>query len=259
VDREPGTEAKGTGPTPSREWDEVPLPRLIFGSLASDPRLPIWIGRLVLAAAAGIAVTIWQDWRLGVTAAAVVAVADTIYRSRTTSVIPAAVRVTSAQRRTRRRLFLLRPAGYVALHNRAIPGSDSVIDHLVIGPAGVYALDSERWDRRLPVRNTSGGALYHGPFSQKDRLRHARWEAAEAARHLSATLEREISVRPAMVIYGPTIPWTVSSMDGVDVLSGRRLRRYLRRQARASRSGRLDAGQIDEIHAAAVLALPLGD
>ena len=89
-----------------------------------------------MAAVAGIAVGIWQDWRLGVTAAAVVAIADTIYRSRTTSVIPAAVRVTSAQRRTRRRLFLLRPAGYVALHNRAIPGSDSVIDHLVIGPAG---------------------------------------------------------------------------------------------------------------------------
>ena len=63
-----------------------------------------------------------------------------------------AVQVTTAQRRTRRRLFLLRPAGYVALHRRAIPGSDSVIDHLVIGPGGVFALDSERWDRRLPVR-----------------------------------------------------------------------------------------------------------
>jgi Nuclease-related domain len=260
VDRETGTEPKGTGPAPAREWDEVPLPRLIFGSLASDPRLPIWIGRLVMAAVAGIAIGIWrQDWRLGVTAAAVVAIADTIYRSRTTSVIPANVRVTSAQRRTRRRLFLLRPAGYVALHSRAIPGSDSVIDHLVIGPAGVFALDSERWDRRLPVRNTSGGALYHGPFSQKDRLRHARWEGSEAARHLSATLERDISVRPAMVIYGPTIPWTVSSMDGVDVFSGRRLRKYLRRQARSSRSDRLDAEQIDEIHAAALLALPVGD
>jgi hypothetical protein len=48
-------------------------------------------------------------------------------------------------------------------------------------------------------------------------------------------------------------------MDGVDVFSGRRLRKYLRRQARSSRASRLDAGQIDEIHAAALLALPLGD
>ena len=260
MDRETGTETKGTEPAvPPQGWDEIPLPRLILGSLASDPRLPIWIGRALMAAVAGVAVGVWQDWRLGLTAAAVVAIVDTVYRSRTTSVIPAAVRVTSAQRRTRRRLILVRPAGYVALHNRAIPGSDAVIDHLVIGPAGVFALDSERWDRRLPVRNVSGGVLYHGPFSQAGRLRHARWEGAQAARYLSATLEREISVRPAMVIYGPTIPWTVSRMDGVDVFSGRRLRKYLRRQARSSRASRLDAEQIDEIHAAALLALPLGD
>ena len=115
---------------------------------------------------------IWQGWRLGVTAAALVAIADTVYRSRTRR-SSGGVRVTSAQRRTRRRLFLLRPAGYVALHRRAIPGSDSVIDHLVIGPAGVFALDSERWDRRLPVRNASAGLLYHGPFSQEERLVHA--------------------------------------------------------------------------------------
>ncbi len=260
MDRETGPETEGTGPeVPAPAWDEVPVPRLILGSLANDPRLPIWIGRAVMAAVAGIAVTIWQDWRLGLTAAAAVAIADTIYRSRTTSVIPAALRVTSAQRRTRRRLFLVRPAGYIALHNRVIPGSDSVIDHLVIGPAGVFALDSERWDRRLPVRNITAGVLYHGPFSQKQRLRHARWEAAQAESQLSTTLGREISVRPAMVIYGPTIPWTVASLDGVDVFSGRRLRKYLRRQARASRSVRLDAEQIDEIHAAAVLALPPGD
>ena len=63
-----------------------------------------------------------------------------------------------------------------------------------------------------------------------------------------------------MVIYGPTIPWTVSSMDGVDVFAGRRLRKYLRRQARSSRAERLDAEQIDEIRRRrGCLALPVGD
>ncbi len=147
-------------------------------------------------------VTLWQDWRVGLTAAALVAIADTIYKSKTMSLIPAAARAHSAQRRTKRRLFLVRPAGYLAVHARGIPGTDSVIDHLVIGPGGVYALDSERWDRRLPVRtvasdSAAGPVLYHGPFSQKDRLAHARWEAAQAARLLSAELGREITVRPA--------------------------------------------------------------
>jgi hypothetical protein len=236
--------------------DVVPAPRPLLGGLAGDPRLPIWIARAVLAIAAGGAITAWQGWRLGVTAAAFVAIADTIYRSKTTSVVPAAVRVGSAQRRTGRRLFLLRPHGYVVLHSRAIPDSDSVIDHLVIGPGGVFALDSERWDRRLPVRSITGDMLYHGPFSQKARLDHATWESSQAAVHLSNALGHKITVRPAMAIYGPTIPWIVASLNGVDVFAGKRLRKYFKRQARTGSAGRLDDEQIEEIHIAAAVALP---
>ncbi len=266
VDRETGPETDGTGPAVPAERHAsgrdkaargvlVPAPRPILGGLADDPRLPFWIARAVMALVAGIAVTIWQGWRFGLTAAAVVAIADTIYRSRTTSVIPAAVRVTSAQRRTRRRLFLLRAHGYVALHSRAIPDSDSVIDHLVIGPGGVFALDSERWDRRLPVRSVSSDLLYHGPFSQKERLAHAAWESSQAAGRLTNALGEKITVRPAMVIYGPTVPWVVARLDGVDVFAGRRIRKYFRRQTRTS-DDRLDAEQIEEIHVAAAIALP---
>jgi Nuclease-related domain len=261
VDSETGPEANGTGPASpagtkaagrgQAARSVAPAPRPLLGGLADDPRLPLWIGRAVLAAAAGIAVMIWQGWRLGVTAAAFVAIADTVYRSRI-----AAAQVTTAQRRTRRRLALLRPAGYVALHRRAIPGSDSVIHHLVIGPGGVFTLDSERWDRRLPVRNVSAGRLYIGPFSQEERLARVTRESARTAVHLSRALNKEISVRPAMAIYGPTIPWTVDSPDGVDVFAGRRVRRYFRRQTRNSRGSRLDAGQIEGIRAAADRVLP---
>jgi Nuclease-related domain len=262
MDREAGPETDGTTPlpaVPAREEDRearIPSPHPIFGGLASDPRMPIWIGRAVVAAAVGIGVTIWLNWRYGLTAAAVVAIADTIYRSRTTAVIPAAARVTSAQRRTRRRLLLLRPFGYVALHARAIPGSGSVIDHLVIGPGGVYAVDSERWDRRLPVRTGAGGLLYHGPFARKERLAHARWEAAQAAMLVGAGLQSQIRVHPAIAIYGPTIPWTIARLDGVDVFSGHRLRSYLMRQTRKNRANALSAQQIMEIHDAADAALP---
>src|SRR5260370_4299923 len=72
--------------------DLVPGPRPLLGGLAGDPRLPVWIARAVLAIVAGGAVTAWQRWRLGGTAPALVALADTIYRSKTTSVVPAAVR-----------------------------------------------------------------------------------------------------------------------------------------------------------------------
>ncbi len=262
MDPDTGPEVNGTGPAEARgqvRGELAPAPRAVFGGLAADPRLPIWIMRAVLALAAGIGVTVWQGWRLGLTAAAFIAIADTVYRSRTTSVIPASVRVTSAQRRTKRRLFLLRPAGYVALHRRAIPGSDSVIDHLVIGPGGVFTLDSELWDRRLPVRSVSTDLLYHGPYSQRSRLRQARWEAKQAASRLSKVLGQTITVRPAMAIYGPTVPWIVATLDGVDVFGGRRVRKYFKRQTRTSRSHRLDPGQVEDIHVAAALALPPAD
>jgi hypothetical protein len=231
--------------------DEHPL-----ASFASDPRMPIWIRRAVLAAAAGLVAGLLLDWRVGLTAAAVVAILDTVHRSRTTAVIPAAVRVTSAQRRTRRRLFWVRRSGYLTLNSRAIPGTSCIIDHLVVGPAGVFAVDSERWDRRLPLRATQGGHLYHGPYSQTGRLKHAQLEAGLAGRLISDALGRQQRIRPAMVIYGPTVPWTVARISGVDVFSGRRLRKYLRAQARARREQRLTREEIERIHAAADKALP---
>jgi hypothetical protein len=235
---------------------QVPRPGTALASLMADPRMPIWIRRVALAAAAGTVTGVLLDWRFGLTAAVVLAILDTVHRSRTTAVIPAAVRVTSAQRRTRRRLRRLSHAGYRTLHGRAVPGSNCIIDHLVIGPAGVFAVDSERWDRRLPVRATQGGQLFHGPYSQTGRLKHAQLEAGEAARLISADLGRTVRVRPAMVIYGPTVPWTVARISGVDVFSGRRLRRYLRAQARASRAQRLDRPDVQRIAAAAERALP---
>jgi hypothetical protein len=273
VDRETGPDTDGTGPTvpvePSASRTEggragrgqparggLPAARPAFAGLSDDPRVPIWIARAVMALVAGVAIGVWQGWRFGLTAAAFVAIIDTLYRSRTTSAIPASVRVGSAQRRTKRRLFWLRPGGWVALHSRAIPGTDSLIDHLVIGPGGVFALDSERWDRRLPVRTAGGNMLYHGPFSQRSRLDHACWEASQATAHLSKALGQKITVRPAMAIYGPTIPWIVASLNGVDVFGGRRLRKYFRRQARTRGAGRLDAEQVEEILIAAAAALP---
>ena len=234
-----------------------------MAELAADPRLPIWTRRAIVSLLVLLAFTLWQNWRVGLTVAALVAIADTIYQSKTISLIPAAARAHSAQRRTKRRLFFTRAAGYLAMHVRTIPGTESVIDHLVIGPGGVYALYSERWDRRLPVRtvasdSAAGPLLYHGPFSQKNRLAHARWAAAQAARLLSADLGREVEVRPAIVIYGPTVPWAVANLRGVDVFAGRKVIRYFSSRRRTAGAPPLTWEQAGEIFYAAHRVLPPG-
>jgi Nuclease-related domain len=262
MDRETGPEPTQTGPPAPGEGTHHFVPsRAIMAGLAGDPRLPIWIRRAIISVAVALAFTFWKGWRIGLTAAAVYAIVDTIYHSKTVALIPPAARVSSAQRKTRRRLYALRPFGYMAIHGRRIPGSDSVIDHLVIGPGGVYAVDSERWDRRLPVRTVASGSaagalLYHGPFTQKERLAHARWEAAQAGQLLSDDLGREITVHPAMVIYGPTVPWGVTTLRGVDVFAGRKVGKYFRTRKRATESGTLSWEQASTMFAAAERVLP---
>ena len=137
-----------------------------------------------------------------------------------------------------------------------IPDSEDQIDHLVVGPAGVFAIDSEDWDKRLIVRTKSGRQLWHGPFSKKDRLEHALWEAQRAADLLSGEMGTQVAVRPAMAVYGPKVPWDVATIREVDVFSGPRLRKYLRRRARNGDIRPLTDDEIERIFKAANKAFP---
>ncbi|HET9894055.1 MAG TPA: nuclease-related domain-containing protein [Streptosporangiaceae bacterium] len=228
---------------------------LVNPRLRADPRLRVWISRLVLCLIVFIAVSIWKDWRFGISAAVIVAAADTILRSRTTSITPAAVRVTSARRATGRRLQVLKAAGYMALHARRIPGTESVIDHVVIGPSGVFIVDSQRMDTRLPVR-AIGGMLFHGPNPQTEKIDHARYEAQQAAALIGAELGQRVRVRPTMVIYGPKLPWIIMRLKGVDVFDGGHVGLYFRKQTKATVGHHLDGAQVALVFAAAAHALP---
>lgn len=232
----------------------------IFG----DTRMGAWRRRAVLAIVVGILVTVLVDWRLGLTCAVIVAIADTIYRSRKVAPSAPGVRASKAQKQTQRQLIKMERAGYRALHSRLIPQSEDHIDHLVIGPAGVFAIDSESWDKNLPVRTKNARQLWHGPFSMKARLEHARWESDRAAEYLSRHAEPgllaslpggAISVRAAMAVYGPKIPWHIATIRDVDVFSGGQLRTYLRRYARQNHT-RLSPTQIEQIWRAAHSAFP---
>ena len=120
----------------------------------------------------------------------------------------------------------------------------------------MFAIDSEAWDKRLPVRTKNARQLWHGPFSKKDRLEHAQWEAQRAAELLSGAIGKPVTVRPAMAVYGPKIPWDVATIREVDVFSGPRLRKYLRRRARQTDVRPLTDDEIERIYTAANKAFP---
>lgn len=250
---------------PKPEWKAVvtPVEEIRMGPgqrwgalshLSGNPRMRVWELRALVAAIVMVVFSVLWSWKLGLTLAVIVVIADTIYRARKS--YAGKVRLTAAQRRTRRQLNKLGRAGYSAMHASPIPDSEDQIDHLVVGPAGVFAIDSEDWDKRLIVRTKSGRQLYHGPFSKKDRLEHALWEAQRASDLLSSATGRQVAVRPAMAVYGPKVPWDVATIREVDVFSGPRLRKYLRRRARNADVRPLTDEEIERIFKAADEAFP---
>jgi hypothetical protein len=206
-----------------------------YGDLLNDPQVRRWAWRVGVALLVGLVFTLLFNLQVGFTFAVIVVIADSVRQSRTSSSVDAWRKSSAAERRTERQLRVLEKRGWRILHARAVPRddegvSDGKIDHLVIGPSGVYAIDSEKWDKRLPVRTLSHRKLFHGPFNKKDRLDEACWEAGQASRLLSAQVGFEVPVQPSVAIYGPPIPWKVMTVRDVDVYSGGRARSYLRRR-----------------------------
>ena len=255
----PGGQDAGPDAGPGSAGTERMADRLHLGDLMADSRMRIWKRRLLIAIVAGLVFTFIFTWRAGLTAAVLAAIADAIYRSRTTASMPPGVRLTGAQKRTQRQLARMERSGYRALHSRPIPGSREFIDHFVVGPTGAYAIDSEAWDRHLPIRTRNARQLYHGPFTKKDRLEHARWEAQQASDRLTSELRTTVYVRPVLAIYGPKVPWHVATIREVDVFDGDRLRKYLRRNATLRDRPKLSAGEVEQIYAAAARVLPLNN
>jgi Nuclease-related domain len=68
----------------------------------------------------------------------------------------------AGERRTARLLGPLERQGWAVLHDLAVPGSQANLDHLVIGPAGVFVIDSKHYRGRLQL--DSSGRLWHGRY-----------------------------------------------------------------------------------------------
>jgi hypothetical protein len=247
----------GSEPRPGKPRPGKPRPPRSPRDLLNDPRVRRWAPRVGAAVLIGLAVTLVSSLRAGVLVAVLVLAADAYRRSRTSSSVVAWQKSSAAERRTERQLrSLAKKNGYRVLHARAVPRddegvSDGKIDHLVVGPSGVYAIDSEKWDRRLPVRTLSHRKLFHGPFNKKDRLDEARWEAQQASKKLTAEVGFEVPVQPSVAIYGPSIPWKVMRVRDVDVYAGNRARAYLRRRPKI-----LTETDVQRIFQAAEAALP---
>jgi Nuclease-related domain len=122
------------------------------------------------------------------------------------------------ERRTARLLRPLERQGWAVLHDLAVPGSRANIDHLMIGPGGVFVIDSKLYRGRLQLDTSA--RLWHGRYPLAPTLRAVSLEADEAAQALP---NPGVVVVPIVAVHGAQVPWGKIVMDGVPVVAARRL------------------------------------
>jgi Nuclease-related domain len=110
----------------------------------------------------------------------------------------------------------------VVLHDLAVPGSRANLDHLVIGPGGVFVVDSKQYRGRVQL--DPSGRLWHGSYSLAAVLRAVSFEADRAAQVLA---DPQVVV-PIVAVHGAQVPWGKVVTQGVPVVSARRLPSMLR-------------------------------
>jgi Nuclease-related domain len=186
--------------------------------------LPWRVAAIVgLGAASGILGSLLRP-RLGLLLSVLAAVAAGWgLRFRPSSAARAWRRGAAGERRTARLLGPLERHGWAVLHDLAVPGSRANIDHLLIGSGGVFVIDSKQYRGRLQL--DPSGRLWHGRYPLAHALRAVSFEADQAA---LVVTDPDVVVVPVMAVHGAQVPWGKVVIDGVPVVSARRLPSMLR-------------------------------
>jgi Nuclease-related domain len=129
----------------------------------------------------------------------------------------------AGERRTARLLGPLERHGWAVLHDLAVPHSQANIDHLVIGPGGVFVIDSKQYRGRLQL--DPSGRLWHGRYPLAPTLKAVSFEADQAAVVLP---DPGVVVVPIMAVHGTQVPRGKVVMNGVPVVAAGRLPSMLR-------------------------------
>jgi hypothetical protein len=101
------------------------------------------------------------------------------------------------ERHTARLLERLTRDGFVVFHDLAVPGSPANVDHLVIGPSGVFVIDSKQWTGN--VHQGSDGLAWHNHYRLDRTLATIRWEAEAVGRLLGTRTAAVLCVQGAHI------------------------------------------------------------
>ncbi|WP_113701772.1 nuclease-related domain-containing protein [Nonomuraea lactucae] len=197
----------------------------------SATRARRWTMRAGLALLAGIMAGWLLGWQAGLAAAVLTTGADWVYHHRRHSSAAAWRKGAAGERATARRLRSLELAGYIVLHDRALPRSRANIDHLVIGPTGVFVIDSKKWHRRTTIK-PGGGTLWVGRTPIDKIVRPVVFEARTVSEVLRRATGRPVDVVTVIAVHGARLPrWGAITVGGTTLMRASRLHGQITRRA----------------------------
>jgi Nuclease-related domain len=125
----------------------------------------------------------------------------------------------AGERRTARLLDRLTRDGFVVFHDLAVPGSPANVDHLVIGPTGLFVIDSKQWTGS--VHQSADGLAWHNHYRLDRTVETVRWEAE--------TLGRLLGTCPAalLCVHGAHVHGGGLDTQGVAIVPAHLLRSAL--------------------------------
>ena len=167
--------------------------------LAAWTRTLAWRAPLVAAVGlTGVVLTTWAGLpHAGLLGLAVAALMGWRLRFRPSEQARAWQRGAHGERRTARLLDRLTRDGYVVVHDLAVPGSPANIDHLVIGPSGVFVIDSKQWTGS--IHQGIDGLVWHNFYRLDRTLDIVRWEAETVGQMLGTHAAALVCVHGAHV------------------------------------------------------------
>ena len=133
------------------------------------------------------------------------------------------------ERRVAEILDRLRSKGFVAFHE--LPNNGLNVDHVVVGPSGIYAIETKTRSGSGTINYGSECELVFGGRIKDSRpLRQAQNSARAVHRQLKEDLDQAYWVKPVLVFCGN---WHVQQVAGdfvVDVITADQLENYFERQ-----------------------------
>lgn len=121
--------------------------------------------------------------------------------------------------------------GYRVLDGRAVPGKTS-IDHLVIGPGGVWILDNEAWAPDTHIA-AYGGKIFFGEKAGTSVASGLVDAAASVGELLSRESGIAVQISPLLAVHGGRVKNGVVTGDGLTLFRPRKAPRWILGDAHA--------------------------